>query len=832
MPIQTANHRSHHQGWARLVLALSMAACLVQAGPAPARTFGSDYTPIEAPEFGSCLSGDFTGDGRDDLLGQDYREALWLLVARRAGGFEEPRQLEQDSDFQPMTVADLDGDGLADLVGIVRTNRWAAVRRARVGGSFEPFEYLPGHRRSHSITVGDFNADGRVEVAAADLDSARFLIHQLRDDDTWEMPISLPVTPYAAVVRAGDYDGDGQADLMVQFSSSSFLGFRGGVSFALAPPDTHSVGPGIDLYLDVANSALRDMEGDSRPELVFRGRQGKLYVCHQESPGRWVATNQTTLPLRSSYLAVADINGDDRPDVAVLTESGSYLWAFDNDGDGGFLDPRPIMLPGPGRQLIVGSWISGGEEIAVVTGNRFLGIVGFDPDVQPVSKTLIPLGNREEGIVVPADLNGDGHLDLVIGILESSETGTIRVAMGDGHRHFEVVERPIGFPPQSLAVADVTGDGFPDLVAASNQRSAIWIFAGDGTGDLELGRQIYSGQLGDNLFNKSIMAADLDEDGDIDLALPGQAGELLVFTNPGRGLFGPPIVASVRGHVTGLSHVDADDQPGPEIYVLSSEPGLIQSFHLSRDGRLLPLRVQDSISRSDRQTLADLNGDCVADFLLQVGSGDRVTVQYGQGQGVFGPPVFERLGRELSWATAFDTDQDGRDDLVAYSGYSGTLLIRRGVPGGLGDSEEFSVGGNLNEYALADFDADGRIDLIATSYSSSDVVILWNEGDVVDLPDDQAASQLRLERVSPNPGRGQVQLDLVGLTPGEPMTLQIFDVSGRLVSSLGPITPSSNRHCWRWNGRGQDASLVSSGVYTLRIRTEQEQVTTRVTILR
>lgn|GEM_PF-3470662 len=811
---------------------LALAASLATAGPSLARIFGSDYIPIEAPrDADQYLNGEFTGDGRADLLGIEYDGSMWLLVARRSGGFEEPRQLEGESEFDPMSASDLDGDGLTDLLGMTRSGNLAAIRRARLGGGFEPVEILPDTIRTRSMTAGDFDRDGRVDVAVADSDSARILVHSLGDDGTWEVSISRPVSPRAHAVRAGDYDGDGQNDLMVQFSSFQFLGFRGGVSFRSSPPDTHAVD--ILFSLGPDRCVLRDMDRDSKPEMVLiSGYDGELYVCRQESSGSWTVASHRSLPQHWGGLVVADIDGDAWPDAAVIDQSGAYLWAFDNDRAGGFLDPRPILLPGHGRRMVVGSWFSDGEEIAVSTTNGILALVGHDPNVQPVSKTLLQLMGRDHVNVFPADLNGDGHLDLVLGLLESNETGTIWVAIGDGQRHFDLVERPIGFPPQVITVADVTGDGHPDLVAASGPRSAIWLFAGDGKGDFELGRQIFAGDIGANLFSKALMAADLDDDGDIDLALPGPFGELWVFSNPGDGLFGSPVVAPVRGFVTGLALADADDQSGQELYVLSYQPGLIQSFHLERNGRLVPLRVQESISRSDRQTLADLNGDCVEDFLLQVGSGDRVTIQYGYGQGAFGPPVFERLGRELAWATAGDTDQDGRDDLIAYAEGSGILLVRRGVPGGLGDTEEFAVGGALRDYVLVDLDADGRLDLIGTSDNSSDVLIIWNEGDPIEPGVAPAPPRLQLARVSPNPGRGQVQLDLAGLSPGESVELHVFDVSGRLVSSLGPTTSSAERLCLRWNGRGEDGSLVSSGVYTLRVRTDREQVTTRITLLR
>ncbi|TPW03048.1 MAG: hypothetical protein FD129_3108 [bacterium] len=147
---------------------------------------------------------------------------------------------------------------------------------------------------------------------------------------------------------------------------------------------------------------------------------------------------------------MADLDGDHRPDAALIAQSGAYLWAFDNDRAGGFREPRPILLPGFGRRLVVGSWFSDAEEIAVSTQGGILAIVGHEADVPPVSKTLIQPAGSNNVNVAPADLNGDGHLDLVLGLLDYEETGTIWVAMSDGDRHFTLVERPIqpsGYSP-------------------------------------------------------------------------------------------------------------------------------------------------------------------------------------------------------------------------------------------------------------------------------------------------------------------------------------------------------------------------------------------------
>lgn len=84
--------------------------------------------------------------------------------------------------------------------------------------------------------------------------------------------------------------------------------------------------------------------------------------------------------------------------------------------------------------------------------------------------------------VAVADVNRDGKPDILVA---NDEAGTITVLLGDGKGNFhEAKGSPFaaGYLPNDIAVADMNGDGIPDLVIANHQSPYVSIFLGDGEG--------------------------------------------------------------------------------------------------------------------------------------------------------------------------------------------------------------------------------------------------------------------------------------------------------------------------------------------------------------
>jgi hypothetical protein len=93
----------------------------------------------------------------------------------------------------------------------------------------------------------------------------------------------------------------------------------------------------------------------------------------------------------------------------------------------------------------------------------------------------IPVGKGPKWISA-ADVNHDGHPDIVVA---NADSGTVTVLLGDGKGQFHAAAGspfPAGHLPNDIGIADLNGDGNPDLVIADHQSPYITILLGDGKG--------------------------------------------------------------------------------------------------------------------------------------------------------------------------------------------------------------------------------------------------------------------------------------------------------------------------------------------------------------
>jgi hypothetical protein len=220
-------------------------------------------------------------------------------------------------------------------------------------------------------------------------------------------------------------------------------------------------------------------------------------------------------------LAVGDVNGDGKPDVAVTDAPLVVAASFSVDvmlnyGDGTLTGPSHYSIPG------------------------------------------IPGG------LVLADLDGDGHNDVVALSATFPEAGKVSVLSNRGDGTFTAARTfSAGKEPSAVVAGDLNGDGRVDLAVADAFRSPgsgddLFVLLNQGGGTFAA-PVVYPG--GDSLSD--VAAADLDGDGDRDLVVIDWRSNLNVLTNNGDGTFvGPvsyakdPWVAFALGDVTGDGRVD------------------------------------------------------------------------------------------------------------------------------------------------------------------------------------------------------------------------------------------------------------------------------------
>ena len=340
--------------------------------------------------------------------------------------------------------------------------------------------------------------------------------------------------------------------------------------------------------------------------------------------------------------------------------------------------------------------------------------------------TSVPAG-QDRLTMVLADVDGDGVLDAVT----SGRTG-VGVLRGDGAGSFlpPIVTSLDG--AVASAAGDLDGDGRLDLVVYAtwvNQvtwtwESALHVLLGRGDGTFLASVVLPLGQDSlDPVLYRPVALADLDGDGALDIASRVGPGSLLhVRLGEGTGGFGPPLEVPLSGQPTGIVAADLDADGDVDLAVVASSPTWARTLdvlHGNGDGTFTVVPGIDALGGAGDLTVADVDGDGAQDVVVARNwAYESASVLYGNGDGTLAPAV-SVAGPGGEGVAVGDLDGDGREDIVGGSSELALLL-------GLGDRAfqdahpyPIAGGGNVVTLATADLDGDGRIDIAASIFSWS-----------------------------------------------------------------------------------------------------------------
>jgi hypothetical protein len=383
----------------------------------------------------------------------------------------------------------------------------------------------------------------------------------------------LPAVTYDSVgtlawdLEVADLNGDGVPDIVVTSDSSVavLLGSGGG---AFKPAVTYSSGGSYNWGL-----AIGDLNRDGKLDLVAAAFCSGIGGCLGVLLGNGDGTFQPAVTYSDDYyewasgegiyfpVMIADVNGDGIPDLVVVSQTsenygdGSVGILLGN-GDGTFKPVVTYDSGGFGTFSGVLADVNGDGKLDVIVTNcgpsgstdcTSDGTVGVllgngDGTFQPV-KTYSTGGDTSSPLAV-ADVNRDGKLDILVGNNcpgNCSGDGSFAVLLGNGDGTFQgaVTYDTGGGGVGAIAVADLNGDGYPDVVVASNQVS-VWLGNGDGTFAQLPG--VYAAGC------CQIYLADLGADDKLDLvAVAGTSNSVDVLPGNGDGTFQGPQTYALGG---------------------------------------------------------------------------------------------------------------------------------------------------------------------------------------------------------------------------------------------------------------------------------------------
>ncbi|MDP1831868.1 MAG: VCBS repeat-containing protein [Geothrix sp.] len=292
---------------------------------------GSDtvYGPSSGYLVNAIAVADIDANGLPDILGMVSTDiggvATQGYVSTRlqstAGAFVMPTRFGVGTGPANLVATDVNGDGRPDLVVANANDQTVTVRLADPArpGFFLPAMVLatPG-RTPLDVAVGDLNGDGLMDVVVAASGANSVLVFAQTATGTFNPPVAYAVGGDPQAVTVADLDGNGRADIAAATTANtvSVLLQTGAGIFASAADYTTGVQP----------VAIRagDLDGDGKLDLLTAnwgaalspGTQG-LSVLIQGAPGTFAAPVHYATDYRAAALAVGDLNGDGRPDVAV-----------------------------------------------------------------------------------------------------------------------------------------------------------------------------------------------------------------------------------------------------------------------------------------------------------------------------------------------------------------------------------------------------------------------------------------------------------------------------------------------------------------------------------
>ena len=323
-------------------------------------------------------------------------------------------------------------------------------------------------------------------------------------------------------VQAADFNGDGRIDLAIINKTSGDVAIllgNGDGSFQTAVPYPPGVNDSSPIALAVA-----DFNGDGKPDLVVvnssaAGGSSSISILLNNGDGTFGAASNIATPASGQSIAVGDLNDDGLPDLWIGSSPQSFVMLGKGDGTFQVATMYATTPSGSGGAMgvAIGDVNNDGKPdlLASNFSQNTVGILLNTGNGQFSNLSTVATQGGPAAIAL-ADLNQDSNLDMVVANL-SFNTATVRYGAGDG-TFTNHLFTSAGSRPASVALADFGGSGFLSAAFANSNGNGITIVAGAANGTFA---DTYNFVTSKNIAPKPscAVAADFNGDGKPDIAV-------------------------------------------------------------------------------------------------------------------------------------------------------------------------------------------------------------------------------------------------------------------------------------------------------------------------
>ena len=551
-----------------------------------------------------------------------------------------------------------------------------------------------------SAEAVDLNADGFPDlVSVASLGNLSVM---LADGKGGYLPfVSYPMIGASRDIVVADFDKDGDPDVVSADTGggwsgttvSLFLNDGIGTLSLLGSYSMGNTGPNGITAADFDGDGWIDVATANDAYIVCNNTVSVLLNRGSTGIMGFHPADIYTLDPCTSEIDSGDLDGDGFPDLVVAHSTNRFTIMM-NDGAGAFVPSE--VKPG----VIAGS--------IPINPTVHLADIDLDNDVD------IFFSNEHTGGVA---------------------NGSIGLWRNDGVGGFGVGEE-LSFQWDNggginIETADVTGDGWPDIMCATGHYNNWFLFKSQGNGTFNTPDRLRAGHA-----PWSIEAPDIDQDGDLDImVLANLSLEACVYLNPGDGSFvQPPTIEMTSPNITAfgtnLETGDIDADGDFDIVIgFRSDFSNLYGFSFRRnngDGAFGPRETYLENEYPRYVRLCDIDADNDLDLIWLDGT-DRFRTRLNDGTGSFGPSVASQLVGRGGYFEMHDVDNDTDPDIVACAQFDIAVLMNNGF--GTFQAPIFTEVGQFYILGMGDFDGDGNLDALTESAAQAYPEISFGHGD-------------------------------------------------------------------------------------------------------
>jgi hypothetical protein len=441
--------------------------------------------PDEGRAEGIAL-GDITGDGHVDIVvSRPNANGVAVLAGDGSGAFGDASLHPVSVGPAQVALADVTHDGKLDAIAANAVSANVSILPGDGAGGIGYANRHAAGSYPHSVVAADLNEDGIPDIATANLAGSDVSVLIADGDGGYAAAVHYTVGNSPTWIVAGDVDGDGHTDLVTaDLGGGTVSILRGDGSGAFAPAASYGVGGTFESPYAVA---LGDANNDGKLDIATANTNiSNESISYLAGNGDGTFAAAVLLPIGdASYYSpqsvlLTDVTGDGNADIVTANLGADNVSVLAGDGAGGFAAATQFATD-PGPVVVVAGDVTGDDIVDLVTVNQsgqdVSVLVGTGGGAFAAAASYPIYYDVANDLYKPwawglalGDINGDGWLDIVTA---NTQNDTVTVLANDAGMFGSFAIFGTGALPGAVAIADMDGDGKPDVVTSNRENDDV-----------------------------------------------------------------------------------------------------------------------------------------------------------------------------------------------------------------------------------------------------------------------------------------------------------------------------------------------------------------------